>query len=232
MMPNKRLLGLVPEAMRPILLKVLFSWLSLAAGIVLWFEVGRQLQTVKDGGGLVLSALLNALACILLRFALTRAISSAAHKAAACVKTKVRGDIYAKLRRLGPAYNEQFPTVEVVQLAGEGVEQLESYFGNYIHDFILTLPHGYDTKVGELGDTLSGGERQRIGLARAFLHEAPLLLLDEPTSNLDSLNEGMILKALREEAKKAGRSVVLVSHRKSTLGIADRAYAIESGRLS
>ena len=101
-----------------------------------------------------------------------------------------------------------------------------------IHDFILTLPHGYDTKVGELGDTLSGGERQRIGLARAFLHEAPLLLLDEPTSNLDSLNEGMILKALREEAKKAGCSVVLVSHRKSTLGIADRAYTIESGRLS
>ena len=139
MMPNKRLLGLVPEAMRPILLKVLFSWLSLAAGIVLWFEVGRQLQTVKDGGGLVLSALLNALACILIRFALTRAISSAAHKAAACVKTKVRGDIYAKLRRLGPAYNEQFPTAEVVQLAGEGVEQLESYFGNYIPQFFYAM---------------------------------------------------------------------------------------------
>ena len=101
-----------------------------------------------------------------------------------------------------------------------------------IHDFILTLPHGYDTRAGELGDTLSGGEKQRIGLARAFLHEAPLLLLDEPTSNLDSLNEGMILKALREEAKKAGRSVVLVSHRKSALGVADRAYTIESGRLS
>ncbi|MCR5825624.1 MAG: ABC transporter ATP-binding protein/permease [Oscillospiraceae bacterium] len=101
-----------------------------------------------------------------------------------------------------------------------------------IHDFILTLPHGYDTKVGELGDTLSGGERQRIGLARAFLHDAPLLLLDEPTSNLDSLNEGVILKALREEAAHTGRTVVLVSHRKSTLAVAERAYAIESGRLS
>ena len=101
-----------------------------------------------------------------------------------------------------------------------------------IHDFILTLPRGYDTKAGELGDTLSGGERQRIGLARAFLHEAPLLLLDEPTSNLDSLNEGVILKALREEANQSGRTVVLVSHRKSTLAIADRSYAIESGRLS
>ncbi|MBQ7487416.1 MAG: ABC transporter ATP-binding protein [Clostridia bacterium] len=101
-----------------------------------------------------------------------------------------------------------------------------------IHDFILTLPNGYDTKAGELGDTLSGGERQRIGLARAFLHDAPFMLLDEPTSNLDSLNEGMILKALREETETSGRTVALVSHRKSTVAVADRAFVIESGRLS
>ena len=82
-----------------------------------------------------------------------------------------------------------------------------------------TLPNGYETNVGELGDTLSGGERQRIGLARAFLHGAPFLLLDEPTSNLDSLNEAVILKALREESK--GRTVLLVSHRKSTMRVAD-----------
>ena len=100
-----------------------------------------------------------------------------------------------------------------------------------IHDFILTLPKGYDTKTGELGDALSGGERQRIGLARAFLHDAPFLLLDEPTSNLDSLNEGVILCALRAEAGASGRTVVLVSHRKSTLAIADRAFTIERGRL-
>ena len=68
-----------------------------------------------------------------------------------------------------------------------------------VHDFIMTLPQGYDTPVGELGDTLSGGERQRLGLARAFLHDAPFLLLDEPTSNLDSLNEAVILKSLHEE---------------------------------
>ncbi|MBR0398723.1 MAG: ABC transporter ATP-binding protein [Eubacterium sp.] len=85
--------------------------------------------------------------------------------------------------------------------------------------FIMTLPDGYDTVVGEQGSTLSGGERQRIGIARAFLHDAPLLLLDEPTSNLDSLNEGIILKALDQE--KAERTVVLVTHRASTLGIAD-----------
>lgn len=88
-----------------------------------------------------------------------------------------------------------------------------------IHDFIMTLPKGYDTEVGELGETLSGGERQRIGLARAFLHDAPFMLLDEPTSNLDSLNEAVILKSLKEEAK--GKTIALVSHRKSTARIAD-----------
>lgn len=88
-----------------------------------------------------------------------------------------------------------------------------------LHDWIMTLPSGYETNVGELGETLSGGERQRIGLARAFLHDAPFMLLDEPTSNLDSLNEAVILKALREEA--AGRTILLVSHRKSTMRAAD-----------
>lgn len=99
-----------------------------------------------------------------------------------------------------------------------------------VHDFIMTLSQGYDTPVGELGDTLSGGERQRLGLARAFLHDAPFLLLDEPTSNLDSLNEGTILRSLHEE--REGRTVVLVSHRKSTMGIADKIYSVENGRMS
>ena len=95
-----------------------------------------------------------------------------------------------------------------------------------IHDFITTLPDGYNTPVGELGDTLSGGEKQRIGLARAFLHDAPFLLLDEPTSNLDALNERIILKSLKESG--AGKTVVLVSHRKSTLNIADTVINIET----
>ncbi|MBQ8201275.1 MAG: thiol reductant ABC exporter subunit CydC [Clostridia bacterium] len=99
-----------------------------------------------------------------------------------------------------------------------------------VHDFITRLPQGYDTPVAELGDSLSGGERQRIGLARAFLHDAPLLLLDEPTSNLDSLNEAVILRSLREE--RADKTVVLVSHRKSTMGIADKVYSVEHGRVS
>lgn len=99
-----------------------------------------------------------------------------------------------------------------------------------IHDFIMTLPNGYDTNVGELGDLLSDGEKQRIGLARAFLSDAPMIMLDEPTSNLDSLNEGNILRSINE-AKK-GRSIVLVSHRKSTSRIADRAYTVYRGRLS
>ncbi len=99
-----------------------------------------------------------------------------------------------------------------------------------VHNFIMTLPKGYDTPVGELGGTLSGGERQRLGLARAFLHDAPLMLLDEPTSNLDSLNEAVILKSLGQE--RGGKTVVLVSHRQSTMRIADRVYSVENGRLS
>jgi ATP-binding cassette subfamily C protein len=99
-----------------------------------------------------------------------------------------------------------------------------------VHDFIMSLPNGYDTEVGELGDTLSGGERQRLGLARAFLHDAPFLLLDEPTSNLDSLNEAVILKSLKEEQN--GKTIVLVSHRQSTMCIADTVYSVEHGRVS
>ena len=99
-----------------------------------------------------------------------------------------------------------------------------------IHDFIMTLPKGYETEVGELGSTLSGGERQRIGLARAFLHNAPFMLLDEPTSNLDSLNEAVILKSLKEEAEE--KTILLVSHRESTMRIAEKVLAMEGGRIS
>lgn len=98
-----------------------------------------------------------------------------------------------------------------------------------VHEFIMTLPQGYDTEVGELGDTLSGGERQRIGIARAFLHGAPLILLDEPTSNLDSLNEAVILQSLKHAKNQ---TILLVSHRQSTMKIADEILQMESGRLS
>lgn len=99
-----------------------------------------------------------------------------------------------------------------------------------VHDFIMTLPKGYKTNVGELGDLLSDGEKQRIGLARAFLCDSPMIMLDEPTSNLDSLNEGNILKSI--EQSKQGKSIVLVSHRKSTTKIADESYTVYRGRLS
>ena len=99
-----------------------------------------------------------------------------------------------------------------------------------IHDFIMTLPNGYDTEVGELGDTLSGGEKQRIGIARAFLHDAQMILMDEPTSNLDSLNEGIILKSLKESSEE--KTIVLVSHRVSTMNIADTVYEMKDGRIS
>ena len=99
-----------------------------------------------------------------------------------------------------------------------------------IHDFIMSLPQGYDTPVGEMGSKLSSGERQRLGLARAFLHDAPFLLLDEPTSNLDSLNEAIILKSLQE--KKKDVTVLMVSHRASSLKIADEVIEMESYRAS
>ena len=76
-----------------------------------------------------------------------------------------------------------------------------------IHEFIESLPDKYDTKVGQLGDNLSAGEKQRIGLARAFLSNAPLILLDEPTSNVDSINEGIILKSLKDQ--KENKSIIL-----------------------
>lgn len=99
-----------------------------------------------------------------------------------------------------------------------------------VHDFIMTLPDGYKTQVGTLGDNLSAGEKQRIGLARAFLKGSELILLDEPTSNVDSINEGIILKALKEQKTK--KSIILVSHRESTMSIADRIYKFNDGQMT
>ena len=99
-----------------------------------------------------------------------------------------------------------------------------------VHDFIMTLPDGYKTQVGAMGDNLSAGEKQRIGLARAFLKGSQLILLDEPTSNVDSINEGMILKSLAEQKSK--KSIILVSHRESTMAIADRIYKVENGVMT
>lgn len=119
--------------------------------------------------------------------------------------------------------------IRIGKLDATDEEVMEACKKASIHDFIMTLPKGYETEVGELGSTLSGGERQRIGLARAFLHNAPFMLLDEPTSNLDSLNEAVILKSLKEEAEE--KTVVLVSHRESTMRIADKIIAMEGGRI-
>ena len=114
--------------------------------------------------------------------------------------------------------------IRIGKLSATDEEVMEACKKASIHDFIMTLPNGYETEIGELGSTLSGGERQRIGLARAFLHNAPFMLLDEPTSNLDSLNEAVILKSLKEES--AEKTVLLVSHRESTMRIAEKTLAM------
>ena len=99
-----------------------------------------------------------------------------------------------------------------------------------VHDFVMSLPNGYQTRVGAMGDALSSGEKQRLGLARAFLSGRQLILLDEPTSNVDSINEGIILKALAQQKSK--KSIILVSHRESTMAIADRIYKVENGYMT
>ena len=120
--------------------------------------------------------------------------------------------------------------IKIAKLDVTDMEVYEACKKASVHDFIMGLPKGYDTPVGELGGTLSGGEKQRIGLARAFLHNADMMLLDEPTSNLDSLNEAVILKSLHEE--RNGKTIVLVSHRKSSMRMVDRVYSVENGRMS
>lgn len=120
--------------------------------------------------------------------------------------------------------------LRIAKLNAQDEELVQACKKASIHEFIMSLPQGYQTEVGELGDTLSGGERQRLGLARAFLCDAPLWLLDEPTSNLDSLNEAVILRSLARERKN--KCIVLVSHRKSTMSIVDHHYLVEYGRNS
>ncbi|PID82525.1 MAG: ABC transporter ATP-binding protein [Clostridiales bacterium] len=119
--------------------------------------------------------------------------------------------------------------VKIAKLDASNDEVIESCKKASIHDFIMTLPKGYETNVGELGESLSGGQMQRISLARAFLHSGDIILLDEPTSNIDSLNEASILKSIYENR---GSTVVLVSHRISTMKICDHIFKLESGRMS
>jgi subfamily B ATP-binding cassette protein MsbA len=99
----------------------------------------------------------------------------------------------------------------------------------FAHDFIMSLPNGYQTMVGERGDLLSGGQRQRIAIARAFLKDAPILILDEATSALDTESEAMIQQALSELVK--GRTTLIIAHRFSTIRIADRILVFKNGRI-
>lgn len=219
----------------------------------------------------ILSYGIMVLTAILLRVFFDRQAAYASYKASVDVKQILREKIYGKLLKLGAAYRESVATSAVVQMAAEGVEQLETYFGRYlsqlfysllapvtlfcilalinlkasvvllicvplipisivaVQKFAKKLLHKYWGIYTELGDTLSGGEKQRIGIARAFLHDAPFLLMDEPTSNLDALNEGVILKSLK--TFREDKTVLLVSHRKSTMNLADKVYEMENTHI-
>ena len=354
---DERLMALCPESRKYIAGNIILQFLDLCFNTIMIAMIALAAQNLyaKSWGmkEIAVSAAIIAVT-VILRFLTTKYAVRMSYLASRTVKQVMREKIYSKLLRLGTSYREHASTAELVQESIEGVDQLESYFGQYvpqffyaflapillfllfgfsgswrvaavllicvplipgaiimvqkiakrilakywgqytqlgstflenlqgmttlktyqadefknkemnreselfkdtiagnirvakldasqeeietackkasIHDFIMTLPKGYETEVGELGEKLSGGERQRIGLARAFLHNAPFLLLDEPTSNLDSLNEAAILKSLKDAS--AGKTVVLVSHRKSTVRIADSVIQMEGGRLS
>lgn len=120
--------------------------------------------------------------------------------------------------------------IKIAKLDATLDEVIEACKKASIHDFIESLPKGYDTLVSECGESLSGGEKQRIGLARAFCHDADLMLFDEPTSNLDSLNEAIILKALNEQSNS--KTILLVSHRPSTIQWCNRIVSLKQERES
>ena len=147
------------------------------------------------------------------------------------INTRSLRDNMAYITQQTYIFNETIEeNIRLARRDGTLEEIMEAAKKASIHDFILSLPEGYQTKMTELGGNLSDGEKQRIGIARAFLHNAPIILLDEPTSNLDSLNEAMILKSLLNV--KAEKLIILVSHRQSTMAICDQVIGIENGRMS
>lgn len=208
---------------------------------------------VNSGGPIIfLSPALAAVAGILVRYAASVLSGNLKDTLGRRAKKELRQQVYDKIVRLGVRSTDGMSMAGLTQVAM--VSQSTYLFDETIeenlrmakpdatqeelewacamasvHDFILTLPQGYQTRVWALGDNLSAGEKQRIGLARAFLRGSELILLDEPTSNVDSINEGIILKALKEQKNR--KAIILVSHRESTMSIADRVYHIQGGRI-
>lgn len=127
-------------------------------------------------------------------------------------------------------FNESIEdNIKIGNLNASREEVIEAAKKASIHDFIEKLPKGYDTKAGELGGMLSSGEKQRIGLARAFISNGDVLILDEPTSNLDTLNESEILRSIKENCEE--KTIILISHRKSTTSVCNKVYKLEKKKL-
>lgn len=214
-MMDKRLLALVPEALRHVLATVAWQWAGLVGNVALVWAIARVASSLVTGVAVPQVAWLLLAAGVVLRVVATSALRDA--------EAFVEQDTHL-------FHDSIRDNLLIARPEATDAELEAACRAASVHDFICSLPNGYDTMVGELGDTLSGGECQRLGLTRAFLHDAPLLLLDEPTSNLDPLNEAQILKSLSDQ--RGHRAVVLISHRPSTMAIADKACSMDQGRVS
>lgn len=268
MMINKRLIGTVPDSKPYIAGNVALQWLSLLSNAGMIFSCAWFLQQLLEGAAAprtLALPLAAGLAAVLVRGICTVGAGRMSFLAARSVKRTLRRSIYEKLLRLGPAYSQNVATSEAVQLAAEGVEQLETYFGAYLPQFFylfrgtvaenlrmarpdaddaslwdvlervrlagfLRGERGLDTPLDAQGANLSGGQRQRLALARALLHDSPVYVFDEATSNIDVESENDIMAEIRALARR--RTVIVITHRLANVTDADSIYVLEAGTVA
>lgn len=244
-MINKKLLSFDRKALRYVGLNVLFQWLGMLCNVVLVMTVSRLIGGVFAGsltGNALWQGMLLCLLTVPVRYGLTLCASDMSDRASKDVKRTLRSSIYAKLTRLGAGYSETVATSEAVMLASEGVEQIDTYFAKYLPQLFYSLlapvtladfcrsQSGLATALHEGGSNLSGGQRQRLAMARALLHDSPIYVFDEATSNVDAESENDIMKAIHSLAGK--KTVILISHRLANVVDSDCIYVLEAGRIA
>lgn len=244
-MISKRLLSFDRKALRYVGLNVLFQWLGMLCNVALVMTVSRLIGGVFAGsltGNALWQGMLLCLLTVPVRYGLTLCASDLSDRASKDVKRTLRSSIYAKLTRMGAGYSETVATSEAVMLASEGVEQIDTYFAKYLPQLFYSLlapvtladfcrsQSGLATALHEGGSNLSGGQRQRLAMARALLHDSPIYVFDEATSNVDAESENDIMKAIHSLAGK--KTVILISHRLANVVDSDCIYVLEAGRIA